>query len=185
MILYGVDIKNKKEVIKWLNKIRKGTGDARPLWMAMSKKIPEFTDYELDPDSDSHKLWPKLSKRYLKWKSKKFGHVGMGYLWGTLQKAAGKKAKRMVTPTTLLWIVNSSVAGKKGKKVGDYLFRFHYGFSGEDRLGRKINQPARKLFRYTNLRVSSFLKLDAKKFKSGAVHASFTYNWLRKVLEVD
>lgn len=184
MILYGVNISNKKEVIKWLNKIRKGSGDARPLWIAMSKKMPEFTDYEFDPNADPHKLWPGLTKPYLKWKKRKFGHSGMGFLHGNLQKAAGIKAKRMITPKTMLWMVNPNITGAKGKKVGDYLYRFHYGFTGSDSLGRNINQPARRIFRYTALRVNSFLKLDAKKFKSGAVHASFTYNWLRKVLEV-
>ena len=183
MIVYGLDISNKEEVIKWLNKIRKGSGDARPLWLAMQKKIPQFTDYEFDPKRDSHKLWITLTPEYEAWKKRKGFPVGMGYLFGSMREAAGKRAIKKISKNKMLWIVNPKVATEKGA-VGDYMYRFHWGYRGTDKLGRKIDQPAREMLRYTHLRVSSFLKLDAKKFKSGVTHASFTYNWLRKVLEV-
>jgi hypothetical protein len=176
MILYNIDISNKEEVIKWLNKIRTGSGDARPLWTAMikSKKIEQFARYEFNPSSDSHKMWADLKPNYLRWKKAHKFPTGIGFLTGKLREAASSDAKKVLKKKSLTWILNSDVpVSKRGYK---YAPVFHWG-------KRDGSQPPRKIFRYTHLRVSSFLKLDAKKFASGVRHASFTYVWLRKVLE--
>lgn len=187
-----LDIKNKEAVIAWLERIREGSGDATPLWIATTPKIIEFVDYELDPNRDAHKLWKRLSPKYLLWKIKHKGVSGIGYLTGTMREAAGKEAFKIYNPKSLLWKVNTTITNKEsGVSVGKYVYAFHYGRDvsyskkAEKALkkAKKLNkQPARPLYKYTALRINNFLKLDAKKFNTGD-HASFTYNWLRKSLE--
>ncbi len=175
---FTLEIQNKKAVIQWLNDIRNRTGNAIPLWKAVTPKIEEFVTYELHPTRDGHKLWPRLKPKYLNWKRRTKGFSGMGYLSGNLRDAASNSANKEYSPLSLKWSINTGIG-----KVNDYVWRFHYGFMGTDSLGRKVRQKPRPIYRYTALRVDSFLKLDAKKFNDGRTHASFTYNWLRKELE--
>lgn len=175
MISYGINISNYEAVIKWLDKIRAGSGDARPLWAAMikSKTIEKFVQHEFHSTQDSHKMWPALSPGYLEWKRKR-GETGIGYLSGALREAASSQAKRKPGKKSLRWILDQTVpVSDKGYR---YAPVFHWG-------KKDGSQPARRIFRYTALRVSSFLKLDAKKFESGVTHASFTWRWLKGVLE--
>lgn len=173
-----LDIENKEEVISWLRDISRGSGDAIPLWKAVTPKVEEFVDYELHPEIDSHKLWPQLNPSYLLWKIGAKGVSGIGYLEGDMREAASKKAVKTYKPKTLLWKLNTGY-----KRVKDYVYRFHFGFEGEDSLGRFVKQPERPIYKYTYIRVSNFLKLDAKNFSDGSRHANFTYNWLKKSLE--
>ena len=170
----GFDIENKEQVIQWLEKLRKGTGDARPLWIAMYPKIVEFVNYEFHDSADTHKLWPALDSKYKRWKQLKGFSIGMGVMTGKMRTGAGKEAKKVLKEDSLLWILNqTNVRSKKGYR---YAPVFNFG-------RRDGSQPARKIYKYTALRISSFLKLDAKKFESGVTHASFTYNWLRKAFK--
>jgi hypothetical protein len=175
---FKLDIKNKEAVIAWLNKIRKRSGDATPLWKAVTPKIEEFVNYEFHKTADGHKLWPRLRVDYLIWKIHTKGVSGIGFLNGDLRDAAGVSAKKEYKPLSLRWELNTGIG-----KVNDYVWRFNYGFMGTDAIGRNINQKARPIYKYTALRVNNFLKLDAKKFKDGKIHASFTYKWFRNVLE--
>jgi len=180
---FKIDINNKEEVIKWLNKIREGSGNAIPLWKAVTPKIIEFVNYELDPNRDTHKLWPRLNVNYLLWKIRVKHVSGIGYLTGAMRTAAGEQAIKQYSAKSLIWKLDPNVPNENEGKVGDYVNRFHYGFKGEDIIGRKINQKARPLYKYTSLRINNFLKLDAKRFNDGIKHANFTYAWLRKSLE--
>lgn len=171
-----IDIKNKEEVIKWLNEIKKGSGDATLLWKAVTPKIIEFVEYGLDPEQDSHKLWPRLSLNYLIWKIRTHHVSGMGFLSGTMRKAAGEDAIKEYTPTSLIWKLNSSVVQAHSKNGYDYSMVFNYG-------GRKKKQKPRPIYRYTQLRINSFLAFDVKQFNDGRSHNSFTYRWLKKSLE--
>lgn len=172
MIVYGLDIHNKQEVIKWLNKLREGTGDARPLWMAMIPKIKEFVNYEFHPTIDSHKGWASLKQKYKEMKIK-YGYApGIGVRKGWLRYGAGEKAIVKMNEKTLMWILNPNpMIEHEGE---DYSIAFHKGHD---------NVPARPIYKYTALRVNSFLTLDAKRFADGSVHANFTYNWFKNVLE--
>lgn len=180
---FKLEIENKEAVIKWLEDIRKGTGNAVPLWKAITPKTIEFIDYEFDPDQDGHKLWPMLSTEYLIWKIRVKGVSGIGYLSGAMREAAGREAIKEYKAQSFLWKLNDTVSSEDGKDVSDYVYRFHYGFSGSDARGRVVDQPARPIYKYTQIRLNNFLKLDAKRFNDGTKHANFTYNWLRKELE--
>src|SRR4030042_664909 len=175
MIVYKLDISNKEAVFAWLDRIRKGSDDARPLWKAMAKQIPVFTNYEFDPNRDNHKLWPKLKDSTLAQKERKGFPSGIGFQTGTLREPAGAQAKRELKPKYMLWLLNAEMTRTKGGKW-KYGEVFHWG-------KKDGSQPARPIFKYTRFRVSSFLKLDAKNFKNGVTHASFTYAWLKKMLE--
>jgi hypothetical protein len=191
---FSIELKNKSQVIKWLQDIREGTGDARPLWKAVSPKIIEFVEYEVDSNRDAHKLWKKLTPKYLAWKIRNKGVSGIGYLSGSMRRAMGKEAIKEYNPKNLLWKINTStINSETGKPVSKYIYAFHYGrdqgFSkGAQKIlkkAKKLNkQPARPLYKYTALRLNNFLKLDVKQFSNGTKHANFTYAWLKKYLEV-
>jgi hypothetical protein len=172
MFKFKLDIENKDKVIKWLEKIKKGSGDARPLWIAMIPKVTEFVNYEFHDTIDGHKLWENLTSRYKKWKQKKGFSTGIGVMTGKLREGAGKDSIKQITPKSLKWILNDS--NTKSNKGFNYAPVFNYG-------KRDGTQAARPIYKFTALRLNSFMKLDAKKFKAGS-HASFTYKWFRNVL---
>jgi hypothetical protein len=172
---FKLNIKNKEAVIAWLNEIKEGTGDATPLWKAVTPKIIDFVNYELDPHSDGHKLWPRLKVDYLIWKIRTFHVSGIGYLTGAMQNASGESAIKKYSPKSLLWRLNPATVIYNSENGFDYSQVFHKG-------KRDGTQKARPLYKYTSLRINSFLKLDAKKFNDGS-HASFTYLWLKNSLE--
>jgi len=173
-ISIDLDIDSKEAVIKWLEEVQRGTGDAKPLWLAVIPKIKEFIDYELDEIQDSHKKWQKLSEKYLDAKIKKGYPSGIGVRTGLMKKGSMEQAKKKVTSKSLTWELNQNVV--RSKKGYPYAMVFHYG-------KKDGSQPARPLFRYTMLRLNSFLKMDVRKFNDGTTHANFTYKWLRKSLE--
>ncbi len=172
MIVYGLDIENKEEVIRWLNRLREGLGDARPLWTAMIPKIKEFVSFEFHPTVDSHKGWAKLSEKYKEWKIRQGYAPGIGVRKGWLRYGAGERAIIKMNEKTLIWQLNPEPMLKH--EGSDYSLSFHKGE------GKK---PARPIYKYTALRVSTFLTLDAKRFSDGSVHANFTYNWFKKTLQ--
>jgi hypothetical protein len=175
-------IKNKENCIKWLNEIRSGSGDARPLWKAVTPKVIEFVDYEFHPSRDTHKMWAGLGAKYLKWKIKRYKVSGIGYLTGALKNAASKDAIKTSNPKNFIWALNTE--HQEGRvPVSKYAYRFHFGFKGTDSAKREINQKERPIYKYTAIRVNNFLKLDAKEFNNGSKHANFIYTWLKKELE--
>lgn len=170
MIIYGLDIENKEAVIKWLDKLRQGSGDARPLWTAMIPKIQEFVSYEFHPTIDDHKGWASLKEKYKEMKMKYGYPPGIGVRTGKLRSAAGQKAIIKMTEKSLIWKLNEAIPVEDGIP---YARNFH---EGQDKI------PARPIYKYTALRVNSFLTLDVKRFNDGTVHANFTYNWLKNTL---
>ena len=171
MIVYGLDIENKKEVMQWLDGIRKCLGDARPLWQAMIPKIKEFVAYEFHPTQDSHKGWASLKKKYKESKIRAGHAPGIGVRTGRLAYAAGEKAIKTLNEKSLIWQLDESIPVENGER---YAKSFHFGSD---------DIPARNIYKYTALRVNSFLTLDFKQFNSGATHASFTYAWFKKSLQ--
>jgi hypothetical protein len=173
---FTLDVKNKDAVIKWLEEIREGSGDATPLWKAVTPKIIEFVDYEFSPTIDGHKLWPRLNVDYLIWKIKKYKVSGIGYMTGSMKDAASKNAVKTYTSKSLTWQLNSNDVESHSKNGYDYSQVFHFG-------KRDNSQKPRPIYKYTALRLNNFLKLDAKQFSDGTKHANFTWEWLRKSLE--
>jgi len=170
----SLDIENKESVIRWLNEIRKGSGDARPLWLAVVPKIIEFVNFEFSSTVDKHKRWESLNSIYKKWKVTHGFPSGIGVLTGKLRRGAGLLAKKKMRKRDFVWELNQS--GVVSKKGYSYAPVFHFG-------KRDGSQPPRTIYKFTALRLNSFLKLDAKKFSDGTVHANFTYKWLKKSLE--
>ena len=171
MIVYGLDIENKEAVIQWLNQLRKGTGDARPLWLAMIPKITEFVKYEFHPTIDAHKGWASLKDKYKETKMRYGYPPGIGVRTGKLRMAAGERAIKQMNERTLIWKLDTSIPIEDGKQ---YAYWFHLG---HDRM------PARSIYKYTALRVNTFLTLDVKNFNNGQTHANFTYTWLKNTLQ--
>lgn len=179
---FKLDIQNKEAVFKWLNDIRNRTGNAIPLWKAVTPKIQEFVKFEFHPSRDGHKLWSRLNVDYLIWKIHAKGVSGIGYLSGTMAYAANEGAKKVYQPLSLQWKLNvSSVLANSGGY--DYSQVFHHGTKNQTKGKGKRAQRPRPIYKYTSLRINSFLKLDAKKFNDGKYHANFTYSWLKKALE--
>lgn len=160
-----IDVKNKEQVIKWLEKIKKGSGDARPLWKAMTPKIIYFIDWQFREEDDTGKRWKSLKPAYKEWKIKKGFASGIGVMTGKLKKGAGELAIKKYKRKVLQWSVDQSfVRGKKGVRYAKY-------FDG-----------VRPVYKNVVLRINSFLTFDIKRFESGSLN-SFTYAWLRKYLE--
>lgn len=170
MIVFGLDIENKDAVIKWLNELRRGTGDARPLWTAMIPKITEFVNYEFHPTMDAHKGWASLKQKYKESKMRHGYPPGIGIRTGKLRLGAGEKAIKQMDTKSLLWKLDVSIPVENGIPYAHY---FHFGTS---------KMPARTIYKYIALRVNSFLSLDVKRFNDGQTHANFTYTWLSNTL---
>jgi hypothetical protein len=151
-------IDNKEECIKWLNKIKTGSGDARPLWHAMEDKITEFVYYQFRESDDSGKRWKRLTPKYKAWKKKRGFSGTIGTLTGYLKEYAGEGAVKKFGRTELYWAVNQS-------KV-----KYAKWFNNR-----------RSIYKNVALRVNSFLSFDVKQFNDGS-HNSFTYSWLRNAL---
>ena len=156
-------IANKENYIKWLNKIRKGSGNARPLWLAMTPKIQEFINFQFNETGDTGKRWRKLKPSYKKWKKKKGFSTAIGVMTGKLKKAAGIEADKKYSRKSLIWLLDNSVAvSKKGVRYAKYF------------------NSSRPVYRNVALRTTSFLNQDIKNFPNGA---GFTFNWLKNSLK--
>lgn len=158
-----IDIENKDEVIKWLEKIKTGAGDARPLWKAITPKINEFIDWQFRTTDDSAKRWKRLKPAYRKWKQKKGYFTTIGTMTGRLSRGAGRYARKTYKRKELVWGVNQDYVKKNGKEYARY-------FNKE-----------RPIYKNVVLRINSFLTFDVQQFENGSIN-SFTYLWLRKYL---
>lgn len=180
---FTIDLENKEAVFKWLDDIRERSGNAVPLWKAVTPKLQEFVAYEFHPNRDGHKIWPRLNVDYLIWKIRVKGVSGIGYMSGTMTEAAGKSAIKEYKPLSLTWKLNSSMVQGHSDNSYDYSQVFHFGTKNQSRgKGKRVQRP-RPIYKYTALRLNNFLKLDVKKFNDGTTHANFTYKWLKKALE--
>jgi len=168
MINVNFDIENKEKTLRWLDRVREGLEDARPLWKALTPKITDFIDYEFDPKKDAHKKWAVLSGRHLAYKKRKGYNPGIGNMKGKLKKGAGMNAIKKYKEKSLLWKLNH--AKVKSKRGYEYAWVFHKG-------NPKTNQPARPIYRFTCLRINSFVRRDVKK------GIGLTYNWLKKAIK--
>lgn len=178
---FELDIENKEAVFKWLDDIRNRSGNAIPLWKAVTPKLQEFIEYEFHPSRDGHKLWSRLNVNYLLWKIHVKKVSGIGYLSGTMAEAAGKSAIKTYSPMSLTWKLNSGMVSSNGGY--DYSKVFHYGTKNQTKgKGKRVQRP-RPIYKYTTLRLNNFLKLDVKRFNDGTTHANFIYNWLKKALK--
>lgn len=159
---FKIIIENKENYFKWLNKIKKGTSDARPLWTSMTPQIIEFVNFQFNEGSDTGKRWKRLTPRYKKWKVRHGFSPMIGIKAGRLKEAAGSKAIKRSTRTSLSWAVNHSVATSvRGKEYAGHFNR------------------KRPIYRNVALRTNSFLKTDINNFPN---RTGFTYNWLKKSL---
>jgi len=170
-MIFGLDIENKKKVIKYLSKISKGSGDARPLWTALIYKITEFINYEFHDTADGHKLWQTLYPPYKSWKERNGKASGIGVMDGKMREGAGKEAIKQIKRKSLTWILNQAdVESVKG-------FKYAPVFNKGSKDGK---QPARPIFKYTAFRINSFIRRDDTNFEKG--RAGLISNWFRKVL---
>jgi len=158
-----IDIENKDQVIRWLENLKRGTGDARPFWRALTPRITEFVEKQFDYSSDSGKRWKSLTDKYVKFKAKKGFHPGIGVMTGLLGEGAGKRAIKKYKRKELLWSVNQGLVQNKGKKYA--------GFFHKDR----------PIYDMVAIRLNSFLGIDIQKFTGGSKN-SITYLWLRNEL---
>jgi len=160
---FSVDIENKEQVVNWLERLKKGTDDARPFWNAMTPKINEFVDKQFDPASDSGKGWKSLKPKYKTWKIKKGYSPAIGVMTGRLREGAGVQSSKKYKKKELIWAVNQNHVQDHGVRYAGY-------FNAE-----------RSIYKRIALRLNSFLGIDIKKFEGGS-HNSFTYIWLRNEL---
>lgn len=162
-----LDIENKEAVLRWLEQIKKGTGDARPLWKAMTPKIIQFVDNQFQQGSSANKTWKPIKHGYKRWKAKKGFSTGVGVMTDTLKRGAGVQAKKKYKKKFLEWKVNNSLVNPFSKKtLGSYVKHF---------------DKVRPVYDNTIIRVNSFLTTDIQSFNGGSYN-NFTYAWLRKSL---
>lgn len=154
MIPFKLTFKNKKQVIKWLNKVRRGVGDARPLWKVLTPKIIEFVEFQFRPNANSGKRWKELTEKYKQFKEKNGFPTAIGYRTGRLFSGAGVGAKKKFQRKRLTWQVDPNI-------------EYAEFFNNE-----------RSIYKNVSLRLNSFMKLDAKKFSDGKIHGNLTYKWL-------
>ena len=50
---FHIDIENKDEVVRWLERLKNGTDDAKPFWKALTPTIIKFVDTQFDYTSDA------------------------------------------------------------------------------------------------------------------------------------
>jgi hypothetical protein len=161
---------NWKPSLEWLEQIKKGTGDARPLWIAMIPKIREFVAFEF-AGSNPNK-WPRLNQKYLEWKVKHGFPSWIGAMSGKMKDAANEKAEINMQPEYMTWKLNPQNA--LSKKGYPYPNVFNWG-------RRDGKQPARPIFKSTVLRVNNFLRTDINNMEGGS-RMSFTFKWLEKAV---
>lgn len=163
-----LDIKNKEAVIEWLNRVKQGSDDARPLWQAVTPKIEkEFIEMgQFSPYTNTGKGWKHLTAKYIRWKSK-VGYPNVtGIMTGKLRFAAGRDALVKQKPKYMTIRVNEKlVRNAKGEQYAHYF------------------NALRPVYKTVPKRINSFLSFDVKKFSDGRTHNSFTYLWLRNALE--
>ncbi len=169
MIDYKIKV-DWKPTLAWLERIKAGTGDARPLWAAMIPRIRTFVKDEFAGGNPNK--WQSLSPRYRHWKATHGYPHWIGVLTGKMRDAAGPGANIQLKPRVLIWgLDQNKTRAKNGASYSGY---FHSGT-------RKM--PARPIFRSTRLRVDTMLRKDLNDMKSGDPRMSFTFAWLSKSLE--
>jgi hypothetical protein len=157
-----------KPTLEWLEKIKRGLDDARPLWMAMIPRIREFVDEEFSGNNPNK--WQSLTPKYRHWKAQHGFPHWIGVLTGNLKKASGQNAKVKINPKWLEWAVNTDMTQVKG---GNYGIFFSRGTS---------KMPARQIFRSSKMRINNFLKKDINDMEGGS-RMAFTFAWLNKAIE--
>ena len=149
--------------LEWLEKIKRGVGDARPLWVAMQPKVIEWIKQEFT-DSNPNK-WKKLSPKYLEWKLKNNFPATIGILTGDMLKAASDNAIVEMTERHMSVEVNQAEA--------PHSVFFHFGTK---------KMPARGIYKRTRLVIDSWLRDDIRDMEGGS-RSAFTFQWLRKFYE--
>lgn len=160
-----------KPTIKWLTDIKNGTGDARPLWLAMIPRIREFVADEFSGSNPNK--WPALTPKYRHWKAKKGFPHWIGVMTGTMKEAANEKAEIDLQPTYMTWKLNPNNA--LSKKGYPYANVFNFG-------RRDGKQPPRPIYKSTVLRVNNFLRKDINNMEGGS-SMSFTFRWLMNAVK--
>lgn len=158
-----------KPTLEWLENIKRGLDDARPLWVAMLPRIHEFVAYEFSGSNSNN--WPQLTPQYKRQKVRQGYPYWIGVRTGTMRKAANEEASISITPKQLNWELNKSGTPTKGR--GDqYAQFFHRGTK---------KMPARPIYKTTVRRVNSLLRKDINNLE-GNNRMSFTFKWLEKAL---
>ncbi len=174
-----------KPTLQWLENIKKGTDDARPLWFAMLPRVHAFVAEEFSGTNPNKWAQYKPNKVIMRTGNKsamgvstyKAWKVNHGYPWwigvmtGRMKRAANENATINVTPKKLTWELNKSGTPTKG---GDQYAQF---FSGGTR-----KMTARPIYKSTVLRVNNLLRQDINNMK-GQSRSSFTFAWIEKALE--
>jgi hypothetical protein len=113
-----------KAIGKWFDDLNNSVSDASPLWKNLTPEIEKSVDYEFS--SANPNRWKALSPSYRKWKVNKALPPTIGVRYGTLKWAMGKRALRVYAKDRLKWMLNESMSGPKGERVGDYAGDFHF-----------------------------------------------------------
>jgi len=162
MMNIKAEFKDFKPTLKWLNKIKNGTGDARPLWIAMTPKLREFIANEFSGANPAR--WLALTAKYRHQKAKQGFPHWIGVRTGAMRIAANQRAKIKYSPKVLEWKLDTSMTPtKSGIPYALY-----------------FNQ-ARPIYRSVRDRVNAFLRTDIKDMAGGS-KAAFTFAWLEKAL---
>lgn len=158
-----------KPTLEWLENIKRGTDDARPLFIALVPRIQTFVADEFSGANPNK--WPILNPKYRQWKAKKGYPHWVGVLSGKLRTAAGPNAITSISKTELRWELNYNIP--VSPKGAPYSFYFDGGT-------RKM--PPREIFKSSVRRINSLLKQDIKDME-GNNKMAFTFAWLEKAIE--
>lgn len=165
---FSVDV-DWKPSLKWLDQIKSGAGDARPLWVAMIPRVREFVAEEFSGNNPNK--WSALTPKYRHWKAMRGFPHWIGVLHGNLRQGAGPGAKIVIHPKYFKWELDQSkTVNARGTNYAPF---FNFGTS---------KMPARPVFKSTVLRVNNFLRKDINDLYGGS-RMAFTFKWLEKAIE--
>lgn len=142
--------------LRWLNGVKRGVGDMSPLYKAIEPSMRKFAKTEFSSSNPNN--WMELKPEYKAWKSSKGFSTNIGVMTGRMKWAASDGAKTTITQKTMIYeLDNSKTRTKKGVDYSQYFD--HY----------KDGSPKRKIFRWTALRVESFIQGLTVKFVNSEI----------------
>jgi hypothetical protein len=143
---------------KWFENVKKGIGDARPLWIAMLPKIQEFTSYEFT--SRNPNQWERISSKWQQWKVDHGFPATIGVYKGKLKKGAVDNAIIKVDEKQLIWKLNeTNVVSDPYKSVKGRQSGGGYAYA-------QVFNKKRPIFKATVFRLNTDTYLKGLTFKS-------------------
>ena len=127
-----------KATHEWLDRVRKGVEDARPLWKGITPILREWTANEFAGGNPNR--WMKLTPKYKAWKAKEGYPTKIGTMKGKLADASSEGAIVNYNYSSMTFQVDTSkTINESGDSYAKYFNKY------------------RPLFRWTNNRIVSWL----------------------------